>query len=240
MPDFLLGFTYPFRGLAFFLRRPALWKFAAAAFALNLLVLIVLLVLFFSFRAEIVAWITPERLPGWLRTTASWLLSAVAVVAGLFLSLLLGNLLASPFLDVMTERILHDLGERLPPSRGLAAMLLRSLINQTLKLFFFGGIQLLLLLLWLTPLAFLHPPMSAFLAILFLGFEYLDYPLDARQVSVPARFSWLAGHPGATLGFGSVLFLVLLVPLLGYLLLPVAVAGAALLAHRLDSPGSTG
>ena len=38
----------------------------------------------------------------------------------------------------------------------------------------------------------------------------------------------------------SLLFLVLLVPLLGTMLLPLTVAGAALLAHRLDSPGQTG
>jgi uncharacterized protein involved in cysteine biosynthesis len=45
---------------------------------------------------------------------------------------------------------------------------------------------------------------------------------------------------GATLGYGTILFVVLLVPLLGYLLLPLTVAGAALLAHRLDSPPGKG
>src|SRR5258708_2319608 len=81
--------------------------------------------------------------------------------------------------------------------------------------------------------------MGCLMHVLSLGFAYLDCPLDARQVPVPARFGWLIRHAGATLGYGSVLFLVLLVPLLGTMLLPLTVAGAALLAHRLDSPGNT-
>jgi CysZ protein len=104
---------------------------------------------------------------------------------------------------------------------------------------FFGAVQLGVLVLYLTPAAVLHPPLSTFLGILFLGFDYLDYPLDARGVPVPSRFGWMLRHPGATLGYGGVLFVLLLVPLLGTIVLPLTVAGAALLAHRLDSPRPT-
>jgi CysZ protein len=116
----------------------------------------------------------------------------------------------------------------------------RALVNQAIKLLLFGAIQAALLLLYVTPLAFVHPPISAFLGVLFLGFDYLDYPLDARQLSVPDRVGWVLRHAGATLGYGSVLFLVLLVPLLGTMLLPLTVVGATLLAHHLDSTGQTG
>ncbi|MBV8881360.1 MAG: EI24 domain-containing protein, partial [Planctomycetaceae bacterium] len=175
-----------------------------------------------------------------LQAVSGWLLSAVILVGVLFGSLLVGNLISLPILDALTERILTDLGEVLPSGRGLRRALLRSLVNQSCKLLIFGGIQLALLLLYVTPLAFLHPPISSFLGVLFLGFDYLDYPLDARQVPVPSRFAWLGRHLGATLGYGSVLFVLLLVPLLGTLLLPLTVAGAALLAHRIDSPERTG
>ncbi len=239
MSEFFTALTYPFRGVAYFFGRPALWKFAIAAAAIHLFAFVVFIALYLHYRGGLVDWITPERFPHWLQATAGWILSILLFVAVLFAAFLAGNLLSLPILDALTERVLKNLGETLPPGRGIRHALQRCLINQTLKLLFFGAVQAGLLLLYVTPLAFLHPPISAFLGVLFLGFDYLDYPLDARQVPVPARFSWMLHHAGATLGYGSVLFLVLLIPLLGTMLLPLTVAGAALLAHRLDSPSPT-
>jgi len=129
-------------------------------------------------------------------------------------------------------------GEPLPPSRGPWRALLRALLNQSLKLLIFGAIQVALLFLHLIPGvgSVLHAVLSTFTGVVFLGFEYLDYPLDARGLLVPARFAWLSRHPGSALGFGAVLFPVLLIPFVGYVLLPLSVAGACLLAHDIDSP----
>ena len=233
---FFSGLLYPFRGIGYFLRRPVLWKYFAAAFAINLVLFVILAYLFMEHRTELVDWLLPDRWWGWVRATLGWLMTVAVGVAGLFLFTIVGNILASPFLDAMTERILADLGEKLPPSRGPLRALLRSLVNQTLKLVFFGAIQLALLLLHLIPGVgtVLHPILSTFVGVLFLGFEYLDYPLDARHVPVPGRFSWLGKRLAPTLGFGTVLFPVLLIPFFGYVSLPLAVAGAALLAHDVD------
>jgi CysZ protein len=239
MTSFFSALTYPFRGVAHIARRPALWKYFAAAVAVNLVLFAVLIALFVHYRAGLVAWITPAKFPDWLRATLGWILTGVVAIAGLFLFTVVGNIIAAPFLDAMTERMLRDLGETLPPSRGVARALLRALVNQSLKLLFFGALQGLLLLLLVTPVAFLHPPLSGLLAVLFLGFEYIDYPLDARRVGVPGRFAWLGRRLPAALGFGLVLFGVLWIPFLGYLCLPLAVAGAALLVHNIDSPGPT-
>ena len=236
MSSFFVALGYPFHGIAYFLRRPPLWKYFLAAFAINVVLFAVLAWLFVQHRAELVDLILPARWWGWLRGGLGWLLSLVIAVAGLFLFTIVGNILASPFLDAMTQRILRDLGETLPPPRGAMRALGRSVVNQVLKLVFFGGIQVALLLFHLVPGvgSVLHPILSSFVGILFLGFEYLDYPLDARHLSVPARFAWLGRHLGDALGFGAVLFPVLLVPFLGYACLPLAVAGASLLAHQVD------
>ena len=240
MSDFLTALTYPFRGMAYFFGRPALWKFAVSAVAIHVLAFAILIVSYFHYRANLVSWMTPDRFPHWLQAAAGWVISLLGFVAVLFAAFLAGNLLSVPILDALTARVLIELGETLPPGRSMRHAVQRSLVNQTLKLLIFGAIQAALLLLYVTPLAFVHPPISAFLGVLFLGFDYLDYPLDARQLPVPARFGWVLRHAGATLGYGSVLFLVLLVPLLGTMLLPLTVVGAALLAHHLDSTGPTG
>jgi CysZ protein len=238
MISFFGALGYPFRGIGFLLRRPALWKYFAAAFAINVVLFAVLIYLFVTYRGDLLDAILPEKWWGWVRATLGWLLTLAVAVAGLFLFTIVGNILASPFLDAMTERILTELGETLPPPRGWLRALGRSVVNQSLKLLIFGAVQVGLLALHLIPGvgSVLHPVLSTFVGVLFLGFEYLDYPLDARHVPVPGRFGWLKRHLGPSLGFGAVLFPVLLIPFVGYVCLPLAVAGAALLAHDIDSP----
>src|SRR5262245_11018659 len=178
MTSFLSALTYPFRGIGYFLGRPALWKYFAAAFAINVVLFGVLTWLFLRYRADLIDWLLPASWWGWLRAGLGWLITAAVAVAGLFLFTIVGNILASPFLDAMTGRILRDLGESLPPPRGAGRALLRGLVNQSLKLLIFGAIQAALLFLHLIPGlgSVLHPVLSAFTGVLFLGFEYLDYP----------------------------------------------------------------
>src|SRR6185295_1608056 len=116
------------------------------------------------YRADLVDAILPAKWWGWVRTGLGWLITAAVAVAGLFLFTIIGNILASPFLDTMTERILRELGESLPPSRGPLRALGRSIVNQSLKLFFFGAIQGALLFLHLLPGigTVLHPILSGF------------------------------------------------------------------------------
>jgi len=242
MTSFFSALTYPFRGVAFFVGRPALWKYFAAAFAINVVLFGILTWLFVEYRADLVDAVLPTKWWGWVRTGLGWLITIAVGIAGLFLFTIVGNILASPFLDAMTERILRDLGEPLPPPRGPWRALVRGLVNQSLKLLIFGAIQVGLLFLHLIPGvgSVLHAVLSAFAGVVFLGFEYLDYPLDARGLSVPDRFAWLVRRLPAALGFGAVLFPILLIPFVGYVLLPLSVAGACLLAHDVDSPRITG
>ena len=120
------------------------------------------------------------------------------VVFGIFLFLftIVGNIIAGPFLDAMTERVLLQLGEPPLPSRGFWNSLGRSVRNQLLKLLFFGGFQAVLLVLLVTPIAFLHPFLAGFLAVLFLAFEYLDYPLDVKRMPVSKRYGYLFRNLG--------------------------------------------
>lgn len=242
LTSFFSALTYPFRGVAYFLGRPMLWKYFAAAFAINVVLFGVLTWLFVEYRTDLVDWILPAKWWGWVRTGLGWLITTAVAIAGLFLFTVVGNILASPFLDAMTERVLRDLGEPLPPPRGPWRALVRGLVNQSLKLLLFGAVQAGLLFLHLIPGigSVLHAVLSAFAGVVFLGFEYLDYPLDARGLSVPARFAWLARHLAPALGFGAVLFPILLIPFVGYVLLPLSVAGACLLAHGVDSPAIKG
>ena len=235
-PNFLRASVYPLRGAAALLKRPGLLKYALGAWAVTFAVAALLAAAFLLLLPGLVDRLTPDRAPAWLAPVLGCLLTLVAAVLALFLFTIAGNLVAGPFLDAMTERILSGLGESLPPPRGFWRSAGRALLNQAQKLLIFGALQAALLVLWITPLGFLHPFLSGFLMVVFLALEYLDYPLDARRVPVPRRFAWAFAHLGPSLGFGSAAFLILLVPGAGLLFLPALACGAALLAHDIDFP----
>lgn len=233
-PGISSSLAYPLRGLGYLASHRELWKYAAGAFAVNFVVLTSMIVAVFAFRTAWVELLTPEETPEWIQSVLGCFLVLVAVLMALFVSTILGNLIAGPFLDAMTERMLVGLGVALPPSRGVLNAVARSIVNQLAKLLFFGSIQVFLLVLLITPAGFLQPPLAFVFTLLFLGFEYLDYPLDARRMPVPQRFSYLFGHLGPAAGFGAACFAVHLVPFLGYLALPASVCGATLLSFELD------
>lgn len=231
MPGFFAGLTYPFRGLAFVAKRRELWKYAAGAFALNLILFTAGFVALYFTMPDLIRTITPEKTPGWLLPVLKVVLWLVAAALSLILFTIVGNLVAGPFLDAMTERMLGLLGETLPPSRGLASAFGRTVVNQSLKLLIFGSVQALLLILLVTPIGFFHPPLAGLLTVVFLALEYMDYPLDARRVAVPARFRFVLGHLRPSLGFGAACLALSLVPFVLYFLLPAAVAGGVLLVR---------
>jgi CysZ protein len=239
MPGFWRGLSCPFRGLAFLAGRRELWKYAGAAYALNLVLFAAAGVALWSFWPDLIRALTPEKTPSWLLPALSCLLMLVAALLALFLFTIVGNLVAGPFLDAMTERMLAGLGETLPPSRGIASALARTLVNQLVKLILFGGIQALLLILLVTPAGFLHPPLAALLTVLFLALEYADYALDARRVPVPSRLAWVFRHARPALGFGLSCLALSLVPFLLYLFLPSTVCGAALLVRACAAEAAT-
>ncbi len=238
-PGFFRAMFYPFKGIGYLFSHHELWKYAFLAFFTNAVVLTALGLAYYFFAHD---WLhdklTPDELPkwlGWLKPVwgivTSCLLYLVVMTIGLFLITIVGNIVAGPFLEVMTAKMLVALGEPAPKERGFMAALGRSVVNQLLKLFIFGGLQVAILPLIFTPV---WPVLSGLLTVLFLSNEYWDYALEARGHLVPGRLGFLLKRPGPALGFGGVLWLVLFVPLLPYLMLPASVCGATLLVHDLD------
>jgi CysZ protein len=224
-----------FRGAGHLLSNPGLWGYALAAFAVNVAVFTAAAWLFVANYGPVVDELTPDALGAVGEVVVGILLGSLAVAAALFGYTIVGNAIAGPFMDLMTQRILSGLGEAPPPGRPVWLMILVSVGRQAQKLAFFLGLQACASALWLIPGAgaVAHAGAALLLLLWFLGLEYLDYPLDARGLSIAARYGYAARNLGATLGFGAMVALISLVPLLGCFCIPVSVSGAALLAHRL-------
>lgn len=237
---FLEAALHPLRGLAFLARRPGLWPWAAAAFAVNVVLFTAGIVALVVWLPDLARALTPESWPAWTVWISGVLVAAAGLLAVVFLFTVVGNMVAAPFLDVLAERALRDLGETLPPGPPLPRVLLKAVAGQLLKLAILAGIHVPLLALLVTPAAPVVPLLSGTVAAFFLAVEYLEYPLSARGLGARARLRYVAGRPGPALGFGAACLLIHLVPLLGYAALPACVCGAVLLARRLDGVQNRG
>ncbi len=184
-------------------------------------------------------WIGPAKALAFL---ACYLLFAVSTALALLLGLVVATLLASPVLDVLSQRVERVLlGAAAGDDEPLgAAVVLRAalaaLSNEARRLGWFAGIWLAIvglgLILPFGPV--LAPVALALVAIAFLPLEYSGFALDRRCVPFAGRRAWLARQRAKALGFGSAGFAIGLVPGLNFLLLPVLVVAGTVFV--LESP----
>lgn len=108
--------------------------------------------------------------------------------------------------------------------------ILPSLLSELRKLFYFLLRAVPLLILFLIPGINLAAP---FLWLLFnawfLALEYGDYPMGNHGIRFGDQHRWLKARRLTSLGFGAGVTLLMLIPLLNFLAMPAAVAGATLL-----------
>jgi uncharacterized protein involved in cysteine biosynthesis len=230
-PGFFDGLGYPLRGLKHLLSHRELWPYAVKA-------LVVGLILFMILAAIAVALVlgVPGKLFSDGLTWKTGLLGCAAallgVAGGIVLFALIGNVVAGPFLEAMTERMMADAGRLRETPRGYGAAFWAGLLDQAGRFALFLAVQAALLGAYLTPAAFFHPLAASAVALFFLALEHLEYPLEARGLRFFARIEWALRHPAPALGFGATLFFVM--PFAGFVLLPAAVCGAVLLEEELE------
>ena len=215
----------PLQGGVLLLRHRRLLAVAAVPLGLNLLLYFAALALVVHYYEEWfgLLFAQPQAwywLVGYvvLRLVAFVLLLAALVCSFVFV----GTALAAPFLEVLSARV-----ERL-----LQDPWLRDLVRAL-------GHAVLLLLLWigLFPLSFLPGLGQVFWLVgswVLLAYNFAAFALERRRLSFREQWRWLLREWAATLGFGAAVFVLLLLPLVGLVLLPTAAVGGTLLVLEID------
>lgn len=176
-------------------------------------------------------------LPGWLDFLGfvlAPLLYLLGLLMGAWLLGLLAVLIASPFLgdlSIEVERL------RYPESpvhtadfwRGVAMSFKREARKLAYHLPRFLGVFIITLIPVVNAL-------SPFIWLLFgawtMAVQFADYPAENRGLPFAQTLERLRRNRASALGFGACASLALAVPLLNFLLIPVAVAGGTLLWHE--------
>lgn len=241
-------------GLRLLRTRRELWLWAALPILLNVVAFAVAAVVFFAQLDALTSWaqawlavgdpgawygwiwVAPLRAAAWLARGALIMLFALVTY---FSFTLVGGVIASPFLDVLSQRVEQLRGADAAPSQGsLLASALRSAVEEGKRALFFVSAQLVILSLGLVPgLQVVVPAAAVAFAAWFLPLDFTGYALDRRGVRFRERRSWLWGNRTAMLGFGITALPTFLVPGLNFLCLPWLVTAGTLLALEVGPPG---
>jgi CysZ protein len=186
-------------------------------------------------------------LPQWL-AWLHWLLYPLFIVIisiGLFFGFTwVANLLGIPFNGILSKRVeAHLLGKQISP-------LTWEEIPNTTQQLWWGEIQKILYslryffplcVISLIPIINLISPILWFLwGAWSLYLQYIAYPLENNEVPAKKQQVFLDTQRSMGLGFGCCLLLVSLIPVVNFLTMPAAVAGATILwVHEFRSKNFT-
>lgn len=176
-------------------------------------------------------------LPGWLDFLGlllTPLLYLVGLLIGAWLLSLLAVVVASPFLgdlSIEVERLRYPDAPAHPPSlwRGVVISFKREARKFGYHLPRLIGVFVVTLI----PVVNVLSPVIWFLfGAWTMAVHFADYPAENRGLKFADTIAHLHRNRATALGFGACATLALAIPLLNFLLIPVAVAGGTLLWHH--------
>ncbi|NVJ66637.1 MAG: sulfate transporter CysZ [Gammaproteobacteria bacterium] len=178
----------------------------------------------------------------WIMTAVSWLIWPLVIVGIVlfvfFFFSMLANWIAAPFNGLLAEAVENKLrGEKSLPDQSLKEVLKdvpRLLGREWTKLKYYIPRALACLLVLLVPLvgALLFPVIWFVFNSWMMSVQYVDYPMDNHKVPFEKMLAELRNSRSGTLGFGSIVMLATMVPLLNLLVMPAAVCGATKLWYE--------
>ena len=232
MKDLFLGAGYLLEGLRI-IRQPGLRRYVVVPLLINILLFGGLLYFAFGWVQNLI-----DYLLGYLPDFLDWLsyllwplfaiVSSLVVFYGFSVA---ANLIGAPFNDLLSAAVeRHLTGQKQDDEsdwKKLLKELIPNLVSELRKLLYF--------ILWAIPfgILFLIPGINLaapFLWALFsawmLALEYISYPMVNHGLLFPEQRRRLRGRRWLSVSFGGATLLGTLIPVVNFLVMPTAVAGA--------------
>ena len=184
-------------------------------------------------------------LPSWLSWLEwlIWPLFATTALLFVFYSFtLVANLIAAPFNSLLAARVEAYLSgqpvEHISTEK-LWKLVIRSITSEIHKLLYFIMWLIPLIILTLVPGINLVAPFAWLIFTTWsFSLEYIDYPLSNHGLLFKQVRLYNRQHRMRALGLGSGIFIITSVPVLNFLAMPVAVAGATKLTLQTNKEHS--
>ena len=224
------GALYFVRGLTI-VTRPGIRAYVVVPLLINVTLFAALIWFSTSWLVELAR----NMLPDWLDFLA-WILIPTYVVAvfmaGFYTFNIVANLLAAPFNGLLARAVERHLTGRSPRTvtggwRTFFSEILAVLVAEIQKLAYVAVRSLPLMVLVVIPVVNVVAPLVWFVVgAWMLAVTYVDYPMANHGIGFRTLLARLRERRLLVLGFGGAAMVTLAVPVLNFLVIPCAVAGA--------------
>ncbi len=232
--NFSRGFFAPFRSVRILRSNPRLLPYIIIPFLINAIVFSGAVYLGLDFFGTTVV----EQLPhgeAWYWAALYWLVWTLAVlvtaVLVFFTFTVVGNLIASPFNDLLSERTEQALSGQTNNEVFSIGQFLsdgwRTVLMEAKKMSIFVVIMVLILPLNLLPGvgSGLYTVLAVGLTLFFLSFEYLGFVMVRKHKFFSEQKSYIFARKFLMLGFSCGVMVLLAIPFFQLLCIPLAVIG---------------
>lgn len=230
MTDFITGFKYVLSGFRLIIQ-PGIRIYVLIPFLINML----LFASAIAYGSNILSDFIESWSTGWWEWT-KWILWPLFIIVSLavifFCFSILANLIAAPFNGFLAEAVECRLSNiTFTDTGGIRAIpgeIAKAIKSESKKFLYFLIRAIPLLLLFIIPVAQIAAP---FLWLLFgswmLALEYMDYPMGNHGIIFPEQRKIMTTKKKQTFGFGMGVMFVTFIPVINFIAMPVAVAGAS-------------
>ncbi|MGB0204018.1 MAG: sulfate transporter CysZ [Neptuniibacter sp.] len=233
----------PFQGAGYLVRGlqmlpdPQIRPFVLVPLVTNIVLFIAAIWMLFSNFGGWVDYLITTFLPDWewlqFLHYLLWPLMALLVIVFVYYGFsIVANLIAAPFNGFLSEKVEKRLRGDVIQDEGWQAVLAlvpRAIGRELAKLAYYLPRMLFLLVLSFIPVINIVAP---FLWILFgawmMAIQYCDYPMDNNKVSFKNMKNMLKADRLTSLGFGGLIQVGMMIPILNLILMPAAVVGATI------------
>ncbi|WP_031165250.1 EI24 domain-containing protein [Streptosporangium roseum] len=243
--SFTDGIGFFLQGVRWVARNPRWWLFGLIPALIVFVLYAVALYFLGTNLGGLAEWATPFA-SGWgeaARKTLRALVGLLIFGAGLVLSVVTFTavtlIVGEPFYEKLSEKVEESYGEvpsghELPLWRSIPRSVKDSLITLgyvllfTIPLFFLGFVPVIG--------QTVVPVLGALVSGFFLTVELTTLAMERRGMARKNRFALLRRNKASALGFGVLVFLLFLVPLVAVVAMPAAVAGGAIMVRAKLAP----
>ncbi|WP_455198992.1 sulfate transporter CysZ [Kaarinaea lacus] len=216
--------------------KPGIRQYVAIPLLINILLFSAIIWFGINQFDSLLAWLMPE-LPEWLQFLEwlFWLLFAISALLILFFGFtLLANLVGAPFNGLLAEAVEYQVTGQRPETAGGWKKMVReigpTMMDEIKKFIYMVTWSIPFLVLFIIPVVNVIAPFTwlAFSAWM-LTVEYADYPMGNHGMRSVEQKQLLGKKRFLTLGFGGAVTVATMIPILNFLVMPAAVAGATLM-----------
>jgi CysZ protein len=234
MSDLIIGFRYPFTGFNLVIR-PGIRLYLIVPLLVNTLIFSAIIYYGATQISDLIDWLGQQW--SWLSWIA-WLVWPLFLILSLTLVFLcfsvFANLIAAPFNGFLAESVerflAHEQGHELLSDNNPVlnvAEILRSMRSEFKKFLFILIRTLPILVLFVIPVVQLAAPMIWIIFIAWMmALEYLEYPMGNHGMLFNDVRTQISAKRNLAMGFGFAVSLLTIIPIINFIAMPVAVAGA--------------